>query len=226
MAGQNPLGFVARSFQKAFTPGQIGQQSDLWNSLRHGKLYAAAYGTPAIVSPAAVAQAGALFRGSNQAGATLSAALATTYTGLCLNNPAASGVNLVVRRISGVTVVAPAAELAFGLITGWLAAGITTHTTSLDADIISAYVGGAPSAGSIVAPASKAHLDAACTLVGTPIWDRWIAAGNASTNNVNFNLDTEDDLIIPPGAYAAIGANVAGPTAGMFATFEWEELAP
>jgi hypothetical protein len=225
--GQPPLGFFAQKFSKALGGGALGSQADLSTSQRHGKRYWSVYGTPAILNAqgavVTAAQAGSNFRGSNAAGAALSAALATTYTGLCLSNPAASTVNLVLKKVSGVIIVAPAAELAIGLITGWAAGGITAHTTPVTG-IVSGYVGAAAASGSVVAPASQAKLDAACTLVGTPVWDRWLAAGVASTNNVNFDADVDDDLVIPPGGYVAIGANAAGPAAGFLGTFQWEEL--
>lgn len=221
--GQSPLGFFAQQFSGAFGGTRVGVQKDTWQSLRHGKFYSAAYGTPANGSVAALA--GALFRGSNQTAASLSAALATTYTGLCLNNPAASTVNLVVRRAS-VFFNASASAAFIGLISGWSAAGIVTHTTSLNADIVSAYVGGAASGGSIVAPAPQANLDAACTLVGTPIWDRWIGADAATTVNGAIDKDLEDDIIIPPGGYIAIGSSAAEGSTPCVASFMWEEVAP
>jgi hypothetical protein len=94
--GQNPLAFVAQKFSKALGPGLVDQQQALWQTERHGRQYAATYGSP--VNGSTPALAGTNFRGSNQVGATLSAALATTYVGLCLSNPAGSGVNLAVKR--------------------------------------------------------------------------------------------------------------------------------
>ena len=220
--GQNPLGFFAQNFLGKLGGGRIGVQTDLWTSQRHGKHYDAVYGTPAIGSTAA--KAGSVFRGASQAGATLSNALATTYVGLCLSNPAASGVNLVVKRVTGVLTVAPTGFIALGLITGWSAAGVVTHTTSLNADIISAYVGGAASGGSIVAPAPLANLDAACTIVGTPLWDRWLVGSLTTANPNSFNADLDDNIIVPPGGYVAVGANEAGPTSGFWGSFMWEEL--
>jgi hypothetical protein len=222
---QNPLAFIARSFQKSVSPGQVDQQAALWTTQRHGKGYPGTYGTPAIVSPLAAAQAGPSYHVSNSAGATLSAALATTYVGLCLSNPAASLLNLKVRRCSAVITVAPAATLALGLITGWSAAGVVTHTTPITA-IVNGYVGAAASSGSIVGVAASAKVDAACTIVGTPVWDRWLGCNAVSANSVSIYQDLDDDLIIPPGGYVAIGANVAGPAAGFFGSFAWEELAP
>jgi hypothetical protein len=224
--GQNLATSIAQRLSNAFGYGSLGQQSDLSTSQRHGKRYWSVYGLPAGYGgkPANTALAGANFRGANLASApaTLSAGLATTYVGLCLSNPAASTVNLVLKQVAGTIVVAPAGELALGLITGWSAAGVVTHTTALTP--ISGYVGAAASAGSVVGPATQAKLDQACTIVGTPAWDRWFAAGPASTNNVSFSADMEDDVIIPPGGYAAIGANVAGPAAGFLGSMQWEEL--
>jgi len=219
-----------KAFSGSLLPAQLEVQGSQWVSERHGRYYASAYGTPARVSPATAAVAGSFFRGSNQTGATLSAGLATTYTGLCLSNPAtplgSAAVNLIVRYVTGTIIIAPAGELALGLITGWLAAGVTVHTTPLNTKITPAYVGAAPTGGSIAQPASGANLDAACTIVGTPLWDRWIAAGPASTNNVSFYVDLGDDTIIPPGGYIAIGANATGPSAGFLGTYGWEELPP
>ena len=227
--GQTPLGFNSRSFGGALGPQQVDVQRAMWQSSRHGKYYAAVYGTPALVAPntPTPAQAGAMFRGSNSTAATLSAALATTYTGLCLSNPIASTVNLAIKKISAILIVAPAAELGFGLITGWSAAGVTAHTTSLQSNITPAYVGAAASSGSVALPATQAKLDAACTIVGTPLWDRWLDANGAAVDaKIGGTYDIDDDLIIPPGGYVAIGATVTGPTSGFFGTIGWEEIAP
>jgi hypothetical protein len=156
---------------------------------------------------------GATFSGANQTGATLSAALATTYTGLVLSNPAANTVNLAVGRIAGGIGVAPAAALALGLIVGYAAAGITVHTTPL-----------APLNQKLNGALPTAKLDAAATLVGTPAWSQWIAINTAVTAGYSFSLDMQGGLIIPPGGYVAIGGNVAGPTLGLFASIEWEEV--
>lgn len=160
-----------------------------------------------------------LFSGGNVGGATLSAALATTYVGCCLSNPAASTVNLLLRRVTGITIVAPATFLALGLITGWASGGITVHTTPIT--VLK------PSNVGDLTVVPQAKLDAACTLVGAssnaPGWSLWFASEAATGGNPNFNLDLEAGVLIPPGGYAAIGANVAGPTAGFLGSFEWIE---
>lgn len=160
-----------------------------------------------------------LFMAANQTGVTLSAALATTYVGICLSNPAgnASGslpINFLLRRVSGIVTVAPAALIAFNLITGYLAAGITTHTTPLA--IRSGLVG--------TGPTGTGKVDSACTLVGTPVWAMPLSASPVTANSPGFNIDLNGAIVIPPGGYVAIGATVAGPASGFFGGISWQEV--
>lgn len=203
---------IATNPAGAGVPSRVDAQGALSFGSRHGKYYASAYGNKAG-SP------GSLFGCANPSGVTLSAALATTYVGLCLNNPASSGVNLALKRVKGIVIVAPAAITAIGLIVGFAAGGITVHTTALDTGILNQFV------GATGAPATAAHVDSACTLVGTPHWDRWLNVGLGATANLAFSEDLDDAIILPPGAYAALGANIAGPASGFLGSFEWEELA-
>lgn len=200
--GQSPLAFVALSKAKAITPGAVDGQANLATAQGQGDYYTGAL-------------AGRQFFGASQGGVTLSAALATTYTGLCLSNPAASGKNLALQRVNGQVLVAPGATLALGLIVGFSAAGVVTHTTPITAFGNSLINGG---------NASIAKLDAACAIVGTPEWYRWLWANGASAGLGGFNTDIGGGLIIPPGGYVALGANVAGPTAGVVGSFEWTEI--
>lgn len=195
--GQNPAG--------KSVPSMVDAQSAGLNTQRHGKYYQSALSA-------------GMHSGGNQAGAALSVGLAVTYVGLCLSNPAASGVNLAIKRVSGMLIVAPAAEDALGLITGWAAGGITAHTTPLNDKIVNGLIGSAT--------ASLANLDAACTLVGTPLWNRWLVAMPTASTFPTFVVDIDDAIIIPPGGYAAIGALGAGGAAGFLGSFEWEELPP
>lgn len=223
---QGPLAAtIARSFQKALGFVQLDPQGALWETNRHGKYYASVYGTPAIVSPATAAKAGATFRGANQTSATLSVALATTYTGLCLSNPAGSTVNLSVKKVGGVVTSAPGTFVGLGLIAGWAASGITGHTTPINTAILNSYLGAAASGTpSIAGPASQANLDAACTLVGTPAWIDWIAANGATGSCVSFYAELDESILIPPGGYLAIGSTAS--QGGFFGSFFWEEINP
>lgn len=184
----------------AWTSAMLGYGGQLVGGNLHGSKYLNTQGA-------------ATFAGANQAGATLSAALATTYTGLVLSNPAASGKNLSVNRVTGGIIVAPAAALGLGLIVGYAAGGITAHTTPLTP--LNMLLNGA-------APVGK--LDAAATLVGTPAWSQWIAANTATTAGYSFNLNVDGGIVIPPGGYVAIGASVAGPASGFVGSIEWEEI--
>lgn len=223
---QGPLyATIARTFQKAFAPAQLDQQSALFVGERHGKYYNSVYGTPAIVSPATAAKAGSMFRGANSSSQSLSAALATTYTGLCLSNPATSTINLAIKKVGAVITNAVSGQLALGLIVGWAATGITVHTTPLNTNILNSYVGAAATGSpSVAGPAPQANLDSACTLVGTPLFSDWLAVNGAANSDFGFFQDIDDSLIIPPGGYVAIGATAG--QGGFFGSFSWEELAP
>lgn len=185
-------------------PGPLGKGTggDLWGSSLHGTKY-----TQAVQSN--------LARGANPSAVTLSAALATTYVGLCLSNPAGNTKNLVLRRVSGLCIIAPGTFLAMGVIAGYAVGGITVHTTALTP--ASSLI------GTGTAPTGK--LDSACTLVGTPVWAAWLQSNAATGGNTNFSIDLEGGIVLPPGAYAAIGANAAGPGSGFLGSMEWEEIA-
>lgn len=215
--GQNFATAIAKAFGSRapatgpFGYGQLGGAGDMWTSQRRGQDYAATY-------------QGNVGIGSNTTGRTISNGLATTYTGLCLSNPAASGVNLSVMRVSGMIAVAPAGVLGLALITGWSAAGVVTHTTAAVA--YNAIIGGAtPNIGNTLV----AKVDEACTLVGTsanaPQWLGPLASSVASTNEVSFDRRVDGGIIIPPGGYLAVGSLLAaGPTNGFLGAFQWEEI--
>ena len=71
------------------------------------------------------------FMAANVASQAVSVGLATTYTGLCLYNPAGSGVNLVLNKVTAAFPVAPAAALAVGIMVGYNASTNVTHTTPI-----------------------------------------------------------------------------------------------
>lgn len=206
--GQNALTFIAKAFGSVASPaspnigvGQLGPQNSLWSDSRHARDYTAAFNQ-------------VLFFGANATGATLSNGLATTYTGLCLSNPAGSGKNLAVIAVGISINVATASSLAVGLISGWSSAGVVTHTTPVTG-IANGFIGSTA--------ASIAKLDAACTIVGTPLWTRLLL--EASTGVAAGNFDLNGQLVIPPGGYVAIGASAAGSASGLLGSFLWEEVA-
>lgn len=78
-----------------------------------------------------LARLGNLFYVANQAAVTTTIALAATYTGLCVSNPAGNNKNLVIEAVSWKLSVAPAGVATVYLIGGYSVEGIVTHTTPL-----------------------------------------------------------------------------------------------
>jgi hypothetical protein len=157
---------------------------------------------------------GKMFYAANQTATTWSVALNATHTGLVVSNPSGSTVDLAIKQVSFGLSVAPAAIAHIGVFGGYLAAGITTHTTPLTP--ASCYIG---------SPAGTAKADAAATLVGTPVWlmpimGGFTAAALPSTSPVVIDIDGM--FVVPPGGYFGIGALTA--VIG-FGAIAWEEIA-
>lgn len=156
---------------------------------------------------------GAMFSAANQAALAVSAALATTYTGLLLFNPPGSGKNLVPTKLKFALSAAPAAAATIGLIQGFAATGgVTAQTTKLAA--VSNIIGGPAGAGIALS---------AATIV-TPTWlaqllDGFTAAAFAPPT---LPIDLEGQFIIPPGGFIGFGALTAVTGLGFIA---WEEVA-
>lgn len=199
---QNPLGTAYAKNPAGLAPFMAGKQYDLLTSAFHGAKYHQAY-------------TGNLFIGANPSGVTTSAGLATTCVGLILSNPASNAVNLVLRRLAAAFIVAPSTVTGINLITGYAAGGITAHTTALTP--FSSMIG--------TGPTPTAKLDSAATLVGTPAYTMPLAETPTATTLPFFTADLEGGIILPPGAYAAIGTTIAGPASGFMGAFEWEEVA-
>lgn len=158
---------------------------------------------------------GQAFFAASQAATTWSVALAATHTGFVLSNPANSRVNLEPLLASFALSVAPAAIAHIGLFGGWLAAGLTAHTTPLMP--LSTFLNQDISTG-------QGKADGAATLPGTPRWllplmGGFTAAALPSTSPAI--LDIGGIFTVPPGAYIGIGALTA--VVG-FAGMTWEEV--
>ena len=162
---------------------------------------------------------GKSFSGANQAGATTTVGLATTYTGLCLSNPIGSGVNLVVNKVSAVFLVAFAAASAVGIMVGYSATTDVTHTTP-----------GAPKNNKYTgAYTGVAKIDTAATLPVAPVVHSLFASGltGAITTGQQITgamVDMDGSLIIPPGGYCAIYTSTASGASSMLASFNWDEV--
>lgn len=156
---------------------------------------------------------GKLYTAANQAAVALTAAFATTYTGLVLENPAGSGKNLIMTGFSYASTVAVPTATAIGLMTGADAGDAAAAITPRNR-----LIGGA---------ASIAIVDNGCTLVGTPVlsqlittaWTEATTAGSLAQPN---HVDLDGSLIVPPGYYVAVYSSAANTAAFLF-SFQWIE---
>jgi len=151
---------------------------------------------------------------ANQSGVTTSAALTTTYVGLCLDNPTSSTVNLVLTKAGYSFTVAPAAAVAVGLMTG-TGASITGAVTPRNR-----FVGGV---------GSQALASTSLTLPGTPVLETILdtvttAAITTAPKGVGAIIDLEGSLILPPGAFVAFYTSTASGASGFFGSFQWIEV--
>lgn len=159
---------------------------------------------------------GRLFSASNTAAQAVSVALATTYTGLCISNPAGTNKNLVMLAAQYALTVAPAAIASLHLIAGYSSAGVVTHTAALAAPgIQSGLINGQSN--------SVAKADTQSTIVNPyyllPVGSGFTAAALYATTPAW--IDLGGCFIIPPGGWIAWGALTA--VTG-FGGFLWEEV--
>lgn len=168
-----------------------------------------------------LAARGKVFYAANQAATTTTVGLAATYTGLMLSNPAGSNVNLALLQMGCAVVGAPVALSAIGLMGGFAAAGVVTHTTPL--------IPASTFLNTIIAT-GVAKADASGAMVGTPtllmpLGVTPITGATAQVVNPTVVLNTYDFkgvFVIPPGAYVALyTSTVLSVIAGM----TWAEVA-
>jgi len=169
--------------------------------------------TPAGGKYADLVKAERVFAIANQAGVTTTAALATTWTGLGVCNPAASPVNLVMLGFSAAQVAAAAAG-AVGLM-------IADTTGMADAlTPVNQLIGSTQG--------SEAIADAGAT-IGTPVLYRVFGqAGSVATTAYGLvpgvNVDLEGSLILKPG-YSVLSYTTGITTSALIFTFLWAEEA-
>lgn len=157
---------------------------------------------------------GRVFAASNQAAVAITAAFATTYTGLVLENPASSGKNITLLQFSWATTVAVPTATAIGLMTGLDAGDAATGITPRNR-----LVG--------TGNATIAVVDDGASLTGTPVLEAvyasaWTEATTAGTLQPPNVVDLNGSLILPPGSYVAAYSTAANTAAFVF-SFMWEE---
>ena len=155
-----------------------------------------------------------MFTVANQGptGVTSTAVLSGTYTGLFLQNPTTSTVNLVLTKAGYAITVAGTAGV-IGLMTGTGASIAATLLTT----VRNRFVGGV---------GSQALAAATCTLPGTAVVETILGS---QTTALDAGLgpkvvDLEGSLILPPGAFCAFYTSTATGTSGFFGSFQWMEV--
>ena len=184
---------------------RAGKQGEQMVSELHGRYYEQAYRKNIYV-------------GSSGATPTVTTvALATTYTGLALINPAASQVNLTVLKVGVSFIVVFPAVATVGVMAGYSPLGTTTFSAAAT-DGLSSYLNG---------PRAIGRCALSATLVGTPQLHTVFGSGLTGAATVQTTqwalYDMEGSLVIPPGGYAAIYTSTVCGAAGMAASFMWEE---
>jgi hypothetical protein len=162
------------------------------------------------------ASRGNLFFASNTAAQAVSAALTTTYTGLCISNPIGSDYNLVMVGAQYALSVAPVAIASLHILTGYSASTDVVHTAALASPgIQSAKVG--------LAADTIAFADTQATTVN-PTYRMSLGSGftaGALYATTPSWIDLAGQIIVPPGGWIAWGALTA--VTG-FGSFSWIEV--
>lgn len=149
---------------------------------------------------------------ANQAAVTTTAALATTFTGLVVGNPAGSPVNLVLDKFAAAQFAVGAAG-AIGLMGGASTTAITSGLT-----VQNRKMGG--SVGYGVASAGQT--------IGTPVLlDVFGNIGSVATTGYGIGsgiyVDLNGSLIVPPGYFVASYTTIVTTSALIF-TIGWVEI--
>lgn len=199
---QSPLdAFIGQQFGgTSYVASQFGKQRELWTSDKNGKYYLGTY----------AGNAGFI---ANQAATALTTLAATTYTGLAVQNPTGSGVNLAVQSLHGVSAVIAAAMQSVGFVGG---SGVFTPGDSLAP--YSSKLGGAVTALKAVVSASATV--AATQVLVIPCANTQIAAGA-----YQFHIDVNGEYIIPPGEWGGfVQLTGAVGSVTMWSSISWQEV--
>jgi hypothetical protein len=207
---QNVVGQPSAGGNNAIINGRSGQLGDVIVSELHGRYYETTY------------------RGNSFLLSVSTAAAVTAYSGgaagtpmLTVFNPSGSGKNAVITKASVASVVAASAAgtVTFGLYFGTTAA-ITQATT-----VTPWSMGTQLQSGSIMTGFRNVALtsgSAASNVIPLASYYWATAAGAALVNNGV--VDLEGSVIIPPGAYVALGGSAALTSATWIGSLQWEEV--
>lgn len=207
---QNIVGQPAAGANNALLNGRAGQLGDSIVSELHGRYYETNY------------------RGNVFMLSVSTAAAVTAYTGgaagtpmLALFNPVGSGRNLVILKASFANVVAASAggTVTFGLYFGTTAT-ITQATTVAPWSMVTQQQSGSVATGFRNVALTSGSAASNVIALGSYYWATAAGAALVSGGPV----DLEGSVIIPPGAYVALGGSAALTSATWIGSLQWEEV--
>ena len=197
MVGPQTLGDSVRNVARS---GRTGEQMV---SQLHGRYYEQTYRKN-------------MYYAAIQAVATTTTGLATTYTGLCISNPVTSTVNAVLNKASVMqSVIQSVQPEAYAIATGYNGTSNVTHTAALA--VHNCYLS---------APIGLVVADTSATLPTAPFYSLFVHnTGTATANGTGAVVDLEGSIILPPGGYALWVTPAQASVAGLWFSFQWEEVA-
>ena len=210
MLFQNIVGQPAAGANNALLNGRAGQLGDAIVSELHGRYYETTY------------------RGNVFLLSVSTAAAVTAYAGgaagtpmLALFNPVGSGRNLVILKASFANVVAASAggTATFGLYFGTTAT-ITQATTVAPWSMATQQQSGSVATGFRNVALTSGSAASNVIALGSYYWATAAGAALVSGGPV----DLEGSVIIPPGAYVALGGSAALTSATWIGSIMWEEV--
>ena len=185
------------------TKARGGKQGDQLVSDLHGRYYEQTYRRNT-------------FNVATVAAGVTTVGLATTYTGLMLQNPYTSTVNVVLNKCTFMQSVIQATTLsAVGIAFGYTAGANATSVTAVATR--SNYIGSGI--------ASQANAGTIATLSSAPFYHTFLAnSQTAILNNNPVYIDLEGLVILPPGGFACWVTAAVSPASSMWFSFNWEEV--
>ena len=207
---QNIVGPSTNSSPNALVNGRAGQLGDAIVSELHGRYYETTYRSNSFLLSVSTAAAVTAFTG---------AAGGTPMIGLF--NPVGSGKNLVINKVSVGNVVAASAAgtVSFALFFG-VTAAITQTTTTTPWNMLTLQQSGSVAVGfrNVALTSSTAATNA------IPLASYYWATAAGAANVTPSITDLEGSIIVPPGAYIALGGSAALASATWIGSLQWEEV--
>jgi len=211
MLVQNQVGPIAATQSigaGTLSPQRAGNLGDTIVSELHGRYYEQTYRRNMFVGATPVGQTTVAFTsGTTTAG----------LTGLILNNPIGSTVNMVLTKWwLGFPVINTTVNEAI-LALGYNSSTALSSTTAAAVNGNSLFQG--------VGASSQGKAYAVATVPTAPVTSAFLASmPTATTLPSTASGDFEGSIILPPGAYACFITLAASPTSGFAASAFWEEV--